>query len=340
MTTTDRRDRPPGNGDHPGIQQLRDLIEEKRREAARIPEEPVLGPDGEHLTRQEAEEQANFLRAKIYAEKNRGSLRHRTVKTRTKVLSLLFLVLIDFPVMLWLVSAVFNVNWSDPIGLPLLISVVLSVLATAGAAWVLYHLGHNRRIRKDSRCRLDWSDMSLAEKVSLFGVATLVTLIAVVMFVRVYTEGELSGLRSLALLLAVLIALIMLLSAALVFFTAFRDGSPEQEDLAHYSASVRESREREHRFEDQIAQLESQMRMLQTRGTPDGRPIEDGIPEAPPASGTDDQTTSYDASDAAAHESATNDAQVTRIHERRPPQPPHQAPDTGTRPSAQDRPAT
>ncbi len=339
MTVTDRRDRPPGDGGHPAIEQLRDLIEEKRREAARIPEEPVLGPDGEHLTRREAEEQASFLRAKIYGEKNRGSIRHRTVKTRTTFLSLLFLVLIDFPIMLWLVSAVFNVNWSDPVGLPLVISVVLSVLATAGAAWVLYHLGHNRRVHKDERGRLDWSDMSPAEKVSLFGVATLVILIAVVMFVRVYTEGELSGLRSLALLLAVLIALIMLLSAALVFFTAFRDGSPEQEDLAHYSALVHQGREREHKIEDQISRLESQIRVLQARGTSERRPTPYGSVDAPPAEGADSRTATSDAVDATAAPTTANDAQVTRIHERRPPQPRNGGPG-GADPGSADQPAT
>lgn len=64
------------------------------------------------------------------------------------------------------------------------------------------------------------------------------------MFVRVYTEATLSGLDGLALMLAVLISFIMLLSAALVFFTACRDGSPERDDLEQYSRSVERAEQR------------------------------------------------------------------------------------------------
>lgn len=106
-----------------------------------------------------------------------------------------------------------------------MISIVISVLATGGAATALYHLGHNQRENKDDRRRLNWHQLSRGSKLSMLAAAMLVALIAAVMFVRVYTEGELSGLSSLAFLLAVLVAFVMLVSAALVFWTAFRDGS-------------------------------------------------------------------------------------------------------------------
>ena len=42
-------------------------------------------------------------------------------------LLLLVVALLDLPVMLWLVSAVFNVDWSDPGGVPRVISIVVSM---------------------------------------------------------------------------------------------------------------------------------------------------------------------------------------------------------------------
>jgi uncharacterized membrane protein len=272
VTTTD----PPAPvpGATPGSRQLLEQIHLKESEIRRIPEEPVRGPRGQYMTRQEARERHDFVKAKIDAAEAGGSLKHRTVPRSTKALTLLFLTVIDFPVMLWLVSSVFNVDWARPVGLRLAISVVLSVLATAGAAWVLYHMGHIRRDDKNDRRELDWPEMSVPARVSLVGVALLVVLVSVLMFVRVFTEGVLSGLSGLALLLSVLVALVMLLSAALVFLTAFRDGSPEQEDLAYYSALVHVGEKRQRRLADDIVRLRMHHNMLekQDAGSNDGRP--------------------------------------------------------------------
>jgi hypothetical protein len=256
----------PLPGATPGSRHLLEQVHLKELEIRRIPDEPVRGPRGQYMTRREARERHDFVKAKIDAAEADGSLKHRTVTRWTKALTLLFLAVIDFPVMLWLVSSVFNVDWAHPAGLRLVISVVLSVLATAGAAWVLYHLGHIRRDDKNDRRELNWREMSVLALVSLVGVALLVILVSVVMFVRVFTEGVLSGLSSLALLLSVLVALIMLLSAALVFFTAFRDGSPEQEDLAYYSALVHDGEKRRHRLAEDIIRLRMHHNMLEKGG--------------------------------------------------------------------------
>jgi hypothetical protein len=274
VTTTDPP--APTPGAHPGARHLLEQISLKELEIRRIADEPVRGPRGQYMTRREARERHDFVKAKIDAAEAGGSLKHRTVTRSTKALTLLFLTVIDFPVMLWLVSSVFNVDWAHPAGLRLVISVVLSVLATAGAAWVLYHMGHIRRDDKNDRRELNWREMSVPAWVSLVGVALLVILVSVVMFVRVFTEGVLSGLNGLALLLSVLVALIMLLSAALVFFTAFRDGSPEQEDLAYYSRLVRDGEQRQRRLADEIVRLRMHHNMLENRdaGSGDGQSAE------------------------------------------------------------------
>jgi hypothetical protein len=116
----------------------------------------------------------------------------------------------------------------------------------------------------------------------------------------------------LAAFLAVLVVLIMLLSAALVFFTAFRDGSPEQEDLAHYSRLYGDGQERRQKLEDELAGLAHELRVRQpaipsTAREPEGN----GLP---------------------------SDAQVRRIDDVRPPQPPGRDRANGSAPSGQRRP--
>ena len=318
-----------------GSDQLRELIRRKELELRRIPDESVRGPRGQQMSFREAEERHEFLKNKIDADEVGGSLRHRIVGTPTKVVTLIFLALIDFPVMLWLVSSVFNVDWTRPAGLRLVISVVLSFLGTAGAAWVLFHMGHIRRESKNARRELDWPNLSRSTKVSLFGVAALVVLISVVMFVRVFTEGVLSGLSGLALLLAVLVALIMLLSAALVFLTAFRDGSPEQEDLAHYSAVIQQGRRRQWRLEDEIERLRHEREMLEGRTRRGGGGVEPEVPGS-----AQQPAATRLAQEAAGPDIAADDAQVTRIDEVRRPRPPRYTTPAAAGPSVQDRPVS
>ncbi len=268
MTNTDPpapfRDADPGSQHSLGVH-LDEEIRRCRAAIDRIPDEPVRGPRGQYLTRREAGERYEFLKTKIDMAEAGGSLKHHTVDRSVKVLTLLIVALLDLPVMLWLVSAVFNVDWSHPVGVPLVMSLVISVLATAGAAAILYHMGHIYRQDKNDRRELDWSRMSRLSKIVLVAVIALVVLVALGMFARVFIEGELSGFSGLGLLLAVLVALVMLLSAGLIFFTAFRDGSPDQKDLAHYSALVHDGERRRHDLEGQIDRHLGHLALLQQR---------------------------------------------------------------------------
>jgi hypothetical protein len=187
------------------------------------------------------------------------------VRRFTRIVTLATVAVIDLPIMLWLAGSVFNVDWANPVGLPLVISFVVSVLATGGSAAALHHLGHNQRQYKNERRQLEWSRLSTGGRISLVAAGSLVTLMGVVMFVRMYTEGVLSGLSDLAVLLAVLVAVVMVIAAALVFWTAFRDGSLEQDDLRHYSEAVRPHLRLRRDYENQACQLTWQYDALRGR---------------------------------------------------------------------------
>jgi hypothetical protein len=282
MTTVHPSTTSQGAGDEPRRDPAAELrarlggrIRELRYLAARILDTPVIGPRGQHLTLHEAMAKAKFLTATIELDETRGSPRHRTVSTRLKLISLLSLIVVDFPLMLWLTSSVFNVDWSAPLAEPiyLIVSVVVSILANGGAAAVLYHLGRNQRENKTEQRRLVWRKLPPGSKGTLIAVAFLVSLIAIVMFERVYTEGVLSGLNDLAVLLAILVSFVMMIAASLVFFTAFRDGSPEQDDLAYLTKLIQYHLDIQRGYQDEISRLQQQYDLLSTEFLRDDRSL-------------------------------------------------------------------
>lgn len=233
-----------------------------RYRAERVMDTPVTGPRGQQLTLAEAQHRAQVLGDAIDAEEAHGSQRHRGVSRGVTVLVLGIVGVVDFPIMLWLVSSVFNVNWAAPANLPLAISAVVSLLTTGGAAAALYHLGHDLRQHKNHRRQLDRAQLTAGSTISLAAVTVLVALIAIVMFVRVWSEGVLSGLADLALVLALLVSVVMLISAWLVFWIAFRDGSPERDDLAYYTRLVQRHLRIRRGYEDSAHQLEDQVELI------------------------------------------------------------------------------
>jgi hypothetical protein len=67
------------------------------------------------------------------------------------------------------------------------------------------------------------------------------------------------------LLAALLVAVVLVVSALLVFWTAFRDGSLVQDDLQHYSKCVLPHLEGKRRYEDQAQELAGQYDMMRNR---------------------------------------------------------------------------
>jgi hypothetical protein len=212
-----------------------------REEAKGVPDTLVHSARGGAITVARAGAHAEEIHTLIEHEGANGSLRHRLVGRFTKWSLWLIVVLVDFPIMLWACSSVFNVDWADPIGVRLLFSLAAAVLSTLAAATALHHFGRELREHKNERRGLTWRALTLRPRLVLIAVTVLVVLVALLMYVRVYTEGVFSGLSTLATLLALLVAFVMLISATLVFWTAFRDGSLETDDLRHYTGLVEPS---------------------------------------------------------------------------------------------------
>lgn len=102
-------DPPPSAADD--IARLNAEIEELRYRAASILDAVVLGPRGHLLTIAEAQHRAEELGAAIDDEEAAHSQRHRRVALATRIVTLLVVAVVDFPIMLWLAGSVFNVDW-------------------------------------------------------------------------------------------------------------------------------------------------------------------------------------------------------------------------------------
>lgn len=73
---------------------------------------PVIGVRGQQLDVSEAQDRAKGYREVIELEEAEGSQRHRRVSLSVRVIILIVVAVIDFPLMFMIASSVFNVSWS------------------------------------------------------------------------------------------------------------------------------------------------------------------------------------------------------------------------------------
>ncbi|MCW2899048.1 MAG: hypothetical protein JWO67_1313 [Streptosporangiaceae bacterium] len=244
-------------------------IEGEERCASRIKSTPVIGPRNQHMTVGDAEDEVHHIKMIISLDEDRidekqNSLRHRLAPRWLKLLALFMLIFVDYPIMFLMASSIFNVDWSDPFGIPLLISVVVATLSTGGAAAALHHLGHEHREHKNDKGQLEWRTLSKSSRATLIAVALLLLLIGWGSYQRIYTEGVLSG-SNLAVLLALLVSFVLVISAWLIWRTAFRDGSVLTDDLARYSRIVNHYVALQRSHEDNAAKLRHQLNVVLRR---------------------------------------------------------------------------
>jgi len=236
-------------------------IRELRHSAACVMYILVTSPRGQHLTVAEAQDQHQKLVETIDAEETAGSQRHRRMSTFAKSLVLLVVAAIDFPIIEWLCGSLLNVDWSNPLGVPLAMSIAISILATGTACAILYQLGRDQRQYKDHHRHID---MTTGAKIILAGVGALLALIPLVMYYRLYPEKA-GGLNSLENPPAIVLTAVMLLSEWLVFWTHFRDGSPELDRLRDYTRLIQPYLNLKRSYEDRADNLEQQAEILRLR---------------------------------------------------------------------------
>ncbi|MFC4503234.1 MULTISPECIES: hypothetical protein [Streptomyces] len=229
----------------------------------------VPGARGGVMTVAEAQRCSEEIAKQIEREEGNGSRRHRLVARWVKVLVWIFTAVIDFPIMLWFTVSVFNVDLANPSGFTFALALVVALLPTYGSTFALYEIGHNLRDHKTHDRDLRWTEIPTAARVGLIGIGLLLIFIFVSLSIRIFVEGTYSGDYRLTPLLAVLVSLVMLITNALVFWTAFCDGSLEQDDLRYYTKLVLKHLRGKREHELKAFHLRSQIERVQKQAVRD-----------------------------------------------------------------------
>lgn len=221
-----------------------------RGELDRIDELPLTGMDGNVVRVAAASDRMNTVSAKVTTERDTGSVKHRRVPSwvhryATKA------ALLDFPVLLYFLMQVFNVDlvgllagdgaaWTESV-VPLLTSVVFALLGTGAVAIGLKFLGRDLKAYKDADGHLCLPQGSARVIPLLYlGLAAAIAVGAgIVMAYRIATDALASGSGiSSGIVLGVFFAVIVITVNVVVISAHYRDGSLQTDEIDHLAVQL------------------------------------------------------------------------------------------------------
>ncbi|MFD3425296.1 hypothetical protein [Nocardia fluminea] len=221
-----------------------------RGELGRIDKLPITGMDGEVVAVSFATDRMKTVSEKVTADRDGGSVRHRRVpawvhRWATKA------ALLDFPVLLYFLMQVFNVDVAGLLTgdgaalaesiVPLITSVVFALLGTAAVAIGLKFLGRDLKAYKDSDAHLSLPEgKARAIPLLYLGLAGALAVGAgVVMAYRIATDALASGSGIVSgMVLGVFFAIIVITVNVVVVSAHYRDGSLQTDEIDHLAVQL------------------------------------------------------------------------------------------------------
>ncbi|MBF6185048.1 hypothetical protein [Nocardia farcinica] len=243
-----------------GAEQLGQLVEQAasikseittvRTELDRLDEQPVTGMNGDVITARDAAERMKTVSTTITEERDAGSLKHRRVPVWLHRFST-WAALLDFPVLLYFLAHVFNVDlasiasgdgaaWGGSV-VPLVTAIVFACLGTAGVAVGLKFFGRDLKGYKDAEGHITLpKGKAKLIPLTFIGLATTLAIGAgIVMAYRIISDsvaagGGITG----AAILGVFFAFIVIVVNVVVFATKFRDGSLQTDEVGQLAVQL------------------------------------------------------------------------------------------------------
>ncbi|MEV0357660.1 hypothetical protein AB0H71_16540 [Nocardia sp. NPDC050697] len=271
-----------------GAEQLTKLAEQYHRaeaeidvinaELARLDEQPVTGMNGEITSAKNAGQRMQDVSATVQTERDAGSLKHRRVPQWLHRFST-WAALLDFPVLLYFVTQVFNVDlvglssgdgaaWGESL-IPLITSIVFALLGTAAVAIGLKFFGRDLKGFKDEHGHILLpKGQARAIPLLFIGLATLLAIGAgIVMAYRIVSDSLAAGngITS-ALILGVFFAVIVVVVNVAVFAVYYRDGSLQTDEIGHLAAKLAPHAARRAELHRKLDQLTPELDLLRARG--------------------------------------------------------------------------
>ncbi|MGV9676435.1 hypothetical protein ACWDSJ_14250 [Nocardia sp. NPDC003482] len=256
---------------------IRGEIATAREELDRLDDLPVTGMNGDVVTAREATERMRTVSTTITEERDAGSLKHRRVPVWLHRFST-WAALLDFPVLLYFLSQVFNVDltglsngdgaaWGGSL-IPLITAIVFACLGTAAVAAGLKFFGRELKGCKDEYGGIAVPAGRARVLPLLFvGLATMLGIGAgIVMAYRIISDslaagGGLTG----AAILGVFFALIVIVVNVVAFATKFRDGSLQTDEVGHLAAQLEPIERQRVALQRQIDGLAAQLPPLKLK---------------------------------------------------------------------------
>ncbi|MBF6259865.1 hypothetical protein IU468_26665 [Nocardia farcinica] len=243
-----------------GAEQLGQLVDEAaavrveittaRAELDRLDELPVTSMNGDVITVAKAAERMQAVSATVTEERDAGSVKHRRVPVWLHRFAT-WAALLDFPVLLYFASQVFNVDltgiasgdgaaWSESL-VPLITANVFACLGTAAVAVGLKFFGGDLKGYKDADGHIQLPEGKARSIPLLFvGLAAAMAIGAgIVMAYRIISDSLAAGggITS-AVVLGVFFAVIVIVVNVVVFAARFRDGSLQTDEIGHLAVQL------------------------------------------------------------------------------------------------------
>lgn len=229
----------------------------------------IVGPHGELQTVAIAAEQQERLTAELEDAIASGSLVNRPSPARLHKY-VWGASLVDFPVLAYFVSGVFNVDWDAVFALdgqalgstmlPLATTLIFAALGSAGTALALSYFGRELRAYRTERGQVGLRGHRPGLPVVFAGLsATSVLGAGSVMTFRIVSDARDAGVEAgPAWFLAAFFGVVTMSINLVVFSVHFRNGSLLTEQLEHFAAQLSPNRVRQLNLQRQIDRLEAQ----------------------------------------------------------------------------------
>ncbi|NKY27730.1 hypothetical protein [Nocardia gamkensis] len=270
-----------------GADQLAQLVDQaaaikgematEQAELDRLDAQPVTGFNGDVIAARDARDRMTKVSATITEERDAGSLKHRRVPIWLHRFST-WAALLDFPVLLYFLSQVFNVDltgiasgdgaaWGGSL-IPLITAVVFALLGTAAVAVGLKFIGRDLKGYKDTSGGVTLPEGTARILPLVFiGLATTLAVGAgIVMAYRITSDsvsagGGITG----AAILGVYFALIVIVVNVVVFATRFRDGSLQTDEVGQLALQLEPIERQRVALQRQIDGLTAQLPPLKLK---------------------------------------------------------------------------
>jgi hypothetical protein len=208
----------------------------------------LVGPNGEQLSPEEAQDAHDTLRDRVVRETNEGSKKHHVRRdgrhTRLKEIGL---IAIDLPIFVYAMCSLLNVNLrlvvmgDTPSLMNFMVAFIFGLLGTVLYATLMRGTGRRHRRFKgaDSSITADTATARLRLRVEQGITLCILLAVAFVMGARVYTEGVQAGAdTALVLPLAIMLALLVGYSGYINYQAEYENGSDEIDRVTHLSAQL------------------------------------------------------------------------------------------------------